>query len=110
MIDTRLLIRAVAADADAGVAPVRIARRFHATLTEVVAAVCGRLRDATGVADVVFSGGVFMNALLSREAGERLAGDGFRVYRHHLAPPNDGGLSLGQVAVAAARLTLGTVG
>ena len=64
-------------------------------------------RRMTGVADVVFSGGVFMNALLSREAGERLAGEGFRIYRHRLVPPNDGGLSLGQVAVAAARLASG---
>ena len=72
-------------------------------MTEIISVVCGRLRRATGVADVVFSGGVFMNALLSREAGERLAGEGLRVYRHRLVPPNDGGLSLGQVAVAAAR-------
>jgi hydrogenase maturation protein HypF len=52
---------------------------------------------------VVLSGGVFMNALLSSEANTRLQNDGFRVYRHRLVPPNDGGLSLGQLAIAAAQ-------
>jgi hydrogenase maturation protein HypF len=52
---------------------------------------------------VALSGGVFMYALLNREITLRLATEGFRVYRHRLVPPNDGGLSLGQVAVAAAR-------
>jgi hydrogenase maturation protein HypF len=53
---------------------------------------------------VVLSGGVFQSALLTREASARLRGEGFRVYRHRLVPPNDGGLSLGQLAVAAACL------
>jgi hydrogenase maturation protein HypF len=48
------------------------------------------------------SGGVFMNVLLTSEAVARLVFDGFRVYRHQRVPPNDGGLSLGQLAIAAA--------
>ena len=59
----------------------------------------------TGIDAVVLSGGVFMNALLAREAAHSLLQAGFRVYRHHLVPPNDGGLSLGQLAVAAAEHT-----
>ena len=53
------------------------------------------------VRPVALSGGVFLNALLTREAISRLSGEGFQVYRHRLVPPNDGGLSLGQLAVAA---------
>ena len=53
---------------------------------------------------MVLSGGVFLNALLTSEVCARLTRDGFRAYRHRLVPPNDGGLSLGQLAVAAARL------
>jgi hydrogenase maturation protein HypF len=102
VIDTRPLIRAVAEEASRGVAAGLIARRFHQTLVEVVAAVCGRLRRETGVGAVVLSGGVFLNALLTTGAVARLRGDGFQVYRHRLVPPNDGGLSLGQLAVAAA--------
>jgi hydrogenase maturation protein HypF len=103
-VDTRPLIAAVAADANQGVEAAQIARRFHSSLVEVVAAVCGRLRTATGIAAVVLSGGVFLNALLTAEVSARLRTDGFRVYRHRLVPPNDGGLSLGQLAIAAARL------
>jgi hydrogenase maturation protein HypF len=104
VIDTRPTIRAVAGEATCGVPAARIARRFHSTLVELVAATCERLRRSTGIAAVVLSGGVFLNALLTTEVTARLLGDGFRVYRHRLVPPNDGGLSLGQLAVACARL------
>jgi hydrogenase maturation protein HypF len=102
LVDPRPLIRAVAEDAERGVDAARIARRFHTTLVEIIAAVCDRLRQATGLGVVVLSGGVFLNALLSAEVSARLESAGFRVYRHLLVPPNDGGLSLGQLAVAAA--------
>jgi hydrogenase maturation protein HypF len=105
VIDTRPLIRAVADDAAKGTDAARIARRFHSTMVELIAAVCGRLRRDTGIDAAVLSGGVFLNALLTTESSARLAAGGFRVYRHQLVPPNDGGLSLGQLAVAAARLT-----
>jgi hydrogenase maturation protein HypF len=100
VVDTRPLIRAVAQDATKGVAAAVIARRFHSSMVDLIAAVCSSLRRATGLEKVVLSGGVFLNALISREVSVRLAGDGFRVYRHRLVPPNDGGLSLGQLAVA----------
>jgi hydrogenase maturation protein HypF len=101
LIDTRPLIAAVAEDGSRRVDAALIARRFHATLVDVIADVCGRLREATGLGTVALSGGVFLNALLTEEVTARLQGDGFRVYRHRLVPPNDGGLSLGQLAVAA---------
>jgi hydrogenase maturation protein HypF len=104
VVDTRPLIRVVAEEATQGVAAARIARRFHSTLVEMIAAVCACLRRETGVGAVVLSGGVFLNALLTTEVSARLRGDGFRVYRHRRVPPNDGGLSLGQLAVAAACL------
>jgi hydrogenase maturation protein HypF len=104
IVDTRPLIRAVVEEVAQGVAAERIARRFHATLVELIRDVCNRLRQATGIDAVVLSGGVFQSALLTREVAARLRGEGFRVYRHRLVPPNDGGLSLGQLAVAAACL------
>lgn len=105
VIDTRPLIRAVLDDANEGLGPGRIARRFHTSLVEITAAVCRRLREETGVRQVVFGGGVWLNMLLSEEACATLEAQGFRVYRHHRVPPNDGGLSLGQLAVAAAQST-----
>jgi hydrogenase maturation protein HypF len=104
VVDTRPLIRAVAADAANGVSGALVARRFHSTLVDIIAEVCGRLGRSTGIDSVVLSGGVFLNAILTREVDARLVLDGFRVYRHRLVPPNDGGLSLGQLAVAAACL------
>jgi len=101
VIDTRPLIAEVAAEArrvDAAL----IARRLHSTLVEIVAQVSTRLAAQTGLATVVLSGGVFSNALLSCETAARLTRDGFRVYRHRRVPPGDGGLCLGQLAVAAA--------
>ncbi len=102
VVDTRPLIRAIVEDRKQGTDPGRVARRFHTTLVEIIAAVCGRVRDLTGLTDVVLSGGVFLNALLSSEVSARLGAAGFRVYRHRLVPPGDGGLSLGQLAIAAA--------
>jgi hydrogenase maturation protein HypF len=101
-VDTRPLIRAVVEDAGRGVPSAIIARRFHTTMVDLIAAVCGRLRQLTGLKTVVLSGGVFLNALLTSEVMTRLGDAGFRVHRHRLVPPNDGGLSLGQLAVAAA--------
>jgi hydrogenase maturation protein HypF len=73
-------------------------------MVEVIAAVCARLRAKTGLDVVALSGGVFMNAILTAEVSRRLHADGFRVLRHRLAPTNDGGLCLGQLAIAAASL------
>jgi hydrogenase maturation protein HypF len=104
VVDTRPLIAAVATEAGQGVEAAIIARRFHTTVVDLVSAICRRLGKATGIEAVVLSGGVFLNALLTHEVNARLYGEGFRVYRHRLVPPGDGGLSLGQLAVAAARL------
>jgi hydrogenase maturation protein HypF len=102
MVDTRPMIQAAAADARRGAGAAVIARRFHAGLADAVCAMCIRLRDETGLADVVLTGGVFLNVVLTLECERQLTLMGFRVYRHRLVPPNDGGLSLGQLYVAAA--------
>src|SRR5262249_39973920 len=78
LVDTRPLIRAVVADAGKGASPGTIGRRFHTTMVEMIAAVCQRLREATGLDAVVLSGGVFLNALLTSEVVGRLGADGFR--------------------------------
>ncbi len=101
--DTRPLIRAVAHDVRCGAGASRIARRFHSSLVAMIGQVCGQIRAATGLEAVVLTGGVFVNAILLSEAVVRLTADGFRVYRHRQVPCNDGGLSLGQLAIGAAR-------
>jgi hydrogenase maturation protein HypF len=103
VVDTRPLVRAVAADVTRGTSPSEIARRFHTAFVDLIVAVCVRLRGETSLSAVVLSGGVFLNVLVTGEASERLTQAGFRVYRHSLVPPGDGGLALGQLAIAAAR-------
>jgi len=103
VIDTRPMVRAVARDARTGQEPTVIARRFHRGLAAATVHVCTQLGATTGIGDVVLTGGVFLNAVLTVECTRRLERSGLRVFRHRLVPPNDGGLSLGQLAVAAAR-------
>ena len=100
-IDVRPMIAAVVQDVGTGVPAARIARRFHCTLVEIIAGVCGTLRTTTQLNTVVLSGGVFMNSLLAAQTRLRLDHEGFRVYSHTAVPTNDGGLCLGQLAVAA---------
>jgi hydrogenase maturation protein HypF len=85
--------------------PATIAARFHATLVDVLLQVCYRIRQRTGVGAVALSGGVFQNAWLLGAALDALETAGFEVYSHRNVPANDGGLALGQAAVAARRMS-----
>jgi hydrogenase maturation protein HypF len=96
------LIRQVVDDLQAGTAPPVISIRLHRGLADGTASACRQLRAMTGCGTVALTGGVFQNALLVELLEDRLQDDGFRVLTHRRIPPNDGGISLGQVAVAAA--------
>ncbi|MDT7712765.1 MAG: hydrogenase maturation protein HypF [Pseudonocardiales bacterium] len=98
------LVRAAANDLRAGVAPAVIATRFHHGVADAIVRVCLMLRDSTGVSVAALSGGVFQNVLLLERTVAGLEESGFRVLTHSRVPPNDAGISLGQVAVAAASL------
>jgi len=100
-IDVRPLIAALQKDrADTATR----AANFHATIAAMTCAVCEILRGGAELNTVALSGGVFQNVLLLGMLLERLSAAGFEVIYHHAVPPNDGGLSLGQAAVAAWRL------
>ncbi|WP_339127930.1 carbamoyltransferase HypF [Streptomyces sp. f51] len=102
--DPAPVLAAAVADVRAGVAAGAVARRFHRAVTDLVLEVCAVARRRTGIGTVALSGGVFCNALLTEGCGAVLERDGFTVLRHHRVPPNDGGLALGQLAVAARSL------
>jgi hydrogenase maturation protein HypF len=97
------LIRAVAEDVRRGVAVPVVAARFHDGVADAIARTCAILRSRTGLGVVALSGGVFQNLLLLDRTVGLLEERGFRVLVHRRVPPNDGGISLGQAAVAAAR-------
>jgi hydrogenase maturation protein HypF len=105
-LDWRPAIAAIVADLGRGVAVPTVSARFHNALVEAIVAVARRV----GTARVALTGGCFQNRRLVETAATRLEAAGFEVLLHRRVPPNDGGIALGQVAVAAAALEAGTAG
>ncbi|MFU8852828.1 carbamoyltransferase HypF [Micromonospora sp. SL1-18] len=99
----RQLVRYVVDDLLAGVDRGRIAARFHHGLADAVVRAAAAVRVRTGLTDVALSGGVFQNVLLLERVVGGLEAAAFRPLVHSRVPPNDGGVSLGQAVVAAAR-------
>ncbi len=80
-----------------------IAARFHNTMAHIILDVCIKIRNDTGLKEVVLSGGVFQNRYLLEKSLYLLSMNKFNVYTNHQVPSNDGGISLGQLLVAAER-------
>jgi hydrogenase maturation protein HypF len=89
------------------VPPAVISARFHKGLAAAVATTGEQLARAHQIDTVALSGGCFQNAVLFGETARRLEAAGLTVLSHAAVPANDGGLALGQAAVAAARLIQG---
>ena len=83
--------------------PARVAARFHNSVAVATAAACAELAVARGIELVVLSGGVFQNRLLAERTIAKVEAAGLGVLIPERLPPNDGGISFGQAAVAAAR-------
>jgi hydrogenase maturation protein HypF len=81
--------------------PRRIARAFHEGVASGVAAMAARLCETHRLDTVVCSGGVWQNDLLLAGVRDRLTARGLDIWTNHTVPPNDGGISLGQAAIAA---------
>ncbi len=82
---------------------------FHDQLASAFVAAVTKAVNETGIHTVVLSGGVFCNQRFSLSLQQRLALHGMTVLTHRAVPPGDGGLALGQAAVAAARCRAGMV-
>lgn len=104
IIDTAPVIRAVVADVLGGAPAGVIASRFHNGIALMIQSVCGQLRERESLNTVALSGGVFQNVTLLGKTMELLNQDGFNVITHHMVPPNDGGISLGQAVIASKHL------
>jgi hydrogenase maturation protein HypF len=106
-LEFRPLWQALLDDLQQGLTKPEIAARFHLGLAQAIAHFTVKLHDQYSFRRVVLTGGVFQNCILQQQVSQRLALLGFTVLTHHKVPANDGGLSLGQGAIAAARYLAG---
>jgi len=97
-VDWGPMIREILAGVARGEPEGLISARFHNTLVEAIVAVA----EQAGLERVVLTGGCFQNRYLTERSIRRLHEAGFRPYWHQRIPPNDGGIAVGQIAVAAA--------
>jgi len=99
------MIRDINKNTDAAI----IASRFHNTIIKAIFAVVNNISKSQQVNKVVLSGGSFQNAYLLGRLENMLAGAGLEVFSHEKVPSNDGGIALGQLAIAAKRRSLSCV-
>ncbi len=103
-VRVRGVVEALVNDVMAGVSEQKISARFHNGLAESVRETVQKISVETSLQSVILSGGVWQNITLLRRTLSLLRNDGFEVYIHREVPTNDGGISLGQVVIAASRL------
>lgn len=106
LLNTEALVKQIVEAKLQGTDSGELAYLFHQTLAEQIVAVCMEARKSSGRNKVALSGGVFQNRLLLCLTEERLGQEGFEVLRHHMIPPNDGGIAIGQAAYGMNRLQI----
>jgi hydrogenase maturation protein HypF len=103
ILDARETVRCAVGDLGDGAEAKTVAARFHTGLANATAAALVRECEAAGVDVAVLSGGVFQNRLLLERTAALLRDASLRALIPRRLPPNDGGISYGQAAIAAAR-------
>jgi hydrogenase maturation protein HypF len=101
VVDLRPTVRAVASGVRHGEPRAEAALRVYATMAEIILAASRIVRRERHLDVVALSGGCFQSALLTEHTTWLLTRDGFEVLAHRKVPSNDGGLALGQAAIAA---------
>ncbi len=99
-VRVRPLLEQILNDIGSGVPVQEIGLRFHETVARVIRDVVARIAKETGISRVALSGGCFQNRLLLRRTLPLLTGTGLEVLIHRQVPCNDGGIALGQAAIA----------
>jgi hydrogenase maturation protein HypF len=109
VIKAEALIRRAVEDLLDGHSPQEVSAKFHLGVVQLIVEIARRARDERRLERVVLSGGVFQNMFLLEHVCRKLKADGFEVFTHSRVPTNDGGISLGQAAVASAHLAAGRI-
>jgi len=110
LIRTESVIRNIVEDLLDGVPPPVISARFHSGVASLMALLANRIREEYKLRRIVLSGRVFQNSHVVSAALAQLEAAGFEVFIHRRVPPNDGGICLGQAAIADAQLKRGEYG
>lgn len=92
-----------------GVSVAEVSARFHLSVAGLIARVARQIRDERKLERIALSGGVFQNMFLLERTVALLESDGFKVFTHSRVPANDGGISLGQAAIANAQIAAGRI-
>lgn len=104
VLDFGPMLRAILHERRKGVAASEISAKFHNTIAASILEVCRFIRGQRDLNVVALSGGVFQNELLLRRTVDALRSRHFTVFTNTAVPLNDGGLALGQAAVAVERM------
>lgn len=104
VLHTDQIFRRILEERLKGTATAELAWVFHRLMADQIVEACTEIRRRTGLETAALTGGVFQNRLLLEMCEEGLQERGFRVLLHHMIPPNDGGLALGQAVVGAVRM------
>jgi hydrogenase maturation protein HypF len=101
IIDPQPMLEELISDWRAAVPLPTLSARFHNSLVNMSLEVCQAIRRRSSAGTVALSGGVWQNMFLLRHTLLALKSAGFQVLIHHLLPPNDGCIALGQALIAA---------
>jgi len=99
----------IIADLKSGINQSVVASKFHNTIVELIVDMAKKMEEKTGIKVVALSGGTFQNRIILEKSESRLQKEGFKVFTQSEIPSNDGGIALGQLAIAAKRISLGLV-
>ncbi|MGI8469650.1 MAG: carbamoyltransferase HypF, partial [Pyrinomonadaceae bacterium] len=103
IIKSETVIKKAVEDLLNGVSEQEVSAKFHLAVVNLIANVARQIRVERNLNRVALSGGVFQNMFLLERVCRRLKEDGFEVLTHSRVPANDGGISLGQAAIANAK-------
>ncbi|MBC8343062.1 MAG: hypothetical protein H8E61_03675 [Bacteroidetes bacterium] len=87
----------------------KIAAKFHNTIIQLIFGAVKNISEEYNLNKVVLSGGCFQNKYILERVERKLIEYGFDVYTHSKIPSNDGGIALGQIAIAAKKRELGLI-
>jgi hydrogenase maturation protein HypF len=102
-IDPAPMWEGILQDLKQQISPSEIAAKFHISLAIVITEIVKQLTQEHKINQVALTGGVFQNRILLEQTTKNLKKLGIEVFTHSIVPANDGGLSLGQAVIAAAR-------